>query len=216
MKHLRIALCGPNVETNEWLREQIGLLISPFNDSPQFMQHPLSALINRTKKVDWTKNIDEMNLYSNVWRALDQIRYEEEEVLISSSCGIDCVSLQAAWLAEQAMILEQKTKLLGVDGQQLVTHDHIKFNKSGAILQSILNQAEEEAMEFWDFIYAIIPASSSLIQHTSNDILAQYEDFLSSVPAFADVIRLPDNRTSALDALQQEVEKWKTQIGSSS
>lgn len=215
MNSLRIAICGPNIETNEWLQNQIVELISPFNDSPKLLNHPIASVIQRTNKQDWIEELDEMNLYSNVWRALDQIRYKDEAIVVSPSCGIDNVALQAAWLAEQAVRIEQKSKLLGSDGNAIVSHDHVLFNKTGAILQTILNQAEQEAVEYWDFIYAVLPVSSALVQYT-NDVLAQYEDFLTTVPAFAKVIRLPDNRTSALDALQQEVERWKTHSGSSS
>lgn len=216
MKSLRIALCGPNLEANERLKDKIGSLISPFQDSISYISHPLASLIEKTRSEEWKEKIDEMNLYSNVLRAIEQIRLEDEDVVISSSCGIDCVALQAAWLADQAVRIDQKTKLLGADGQILLSKDHVMFNKTGSILQAILNQAEEEAVEYWDFIYAPIASASLLTQHTQNDVLAQYEDFLSTVPAFSKVMRLPPNFTAALDFLEKEVDKWKTHIGLSS
>lgn len=215
MNSLRIAICGPDMQMNEWAKEQVGFLIHSFNDSISYINNPLAAIMEKTRKQDWSEQIDEMNLYTNVWRAIEQLRYEDEDILIASSCGIDCVALQAAWLAEQAVLLEQKSSLLGADGKAVLSREHVLFNKSGAILQTILNQAEQEAVEYWDFIYAVIPPASALLQHT-NDVLAQYEDFLDSVPAFSKVIKLPNNKTAALDALQQEVTKWKTHIDLSS
>lgn len=204
---LRIAVCGPDIEKNEAVIENIRSLILPFTNSINVLKHSLKSLVDYSEKNEW--QIDEMNLYSNVLRALDQVRNESFPVLLSPSCGIDNICSQAAWLAEQAARIEQRSKLLGADGNQIMTKEHVIFNRSGAILQTILNQTEYETIEFWHYVYAIVPNSSTLIQHT-NDVLAQYEDFLTTVPAFAKVIRLPED--NSLDALREEVTKWQTYL----
>lgn len=211
MSKLRIAVCGPNQEDNEWLTNKIVDLISPFSKSFRLLENPLSELVREIQQVKWTSQIDETNLYSNVWRVLQQIKFDDSDVLISPNCGIDCVASQAAWLAQQAVALEQKGNLLGSDGKQIITIDHIMFNKSGATLQTILSQAEQEAVEFWNYIYAFLPSTSKLVQHT-NDILAQYEDFLESAPAFAKVIRI--EKETASEFLKQEVDKWQKHLDS--
>lgn len=208
---LRIAVCGPDIEKNEKVVEEIESILASFKQSIVQIKHSFKLLIDKTFKNEWP--IDELNLYSNVLRVLEQIKHEDADILVSSSSGIDNVCSQAAWLAEQAQRIEQGPKILGSDGNPVATREHIMFNKSGAILQTILNQAEQETIEFWDFVYAVVPNSSTLIQHT-NDVLAQYEDFLTAVPAFAEVIRIPDDEVLASNALQQEVEKWTIQIGS--
>lgn len=211
---LRIAFCGPYIETNQWLAEEVKKLIADFAE-PVVMRHPIEGLLEFTRSKEWAKDIDWLTLNTNVWRALEEIRYEGEEFLISPSCGIDNVATSAAWLAEQAKAMEMKGMLLGADGKQIIRQDHVIFNRTGSILQVLLNSAEEEAITYWDFIYAVLPVPS-IPSPINDELLTQYHDFITSVPAFDKVEQLSANKTSALDALQQEVEKWKNHHNSSS
>lgn len=203
---LRIAFCGPNTKLNRVLTNETEKLLSQFE--PVVMRHPIEELLQFTRDEEWTNEIDWLTLNTNVWRQMTQIRLQNESVLISPSCGIDNVASSATWLAEQAKIIEKSSMLLASDGKQMVKKEHILFNRTGSILQVILNQAEQEAIEYWDFMYAVLPTVSKL--ETFNDeMLTQYQDFISSVPAFDKVELLPDNETAAVDVLQAEVDKWK-------
>lgn len=211
---LRIAFCGPNIKLNQRLSRETNDMISSFTE-PRLLNHPLEELLEFTRSKDWALDLDWLTLYINVWRALTQIKLQEEDCIISPTCGIDNVATSAAWLSEQAKIIKRKTTLLDAQGNEMVTQDHAVLNRTGSILQVILNQAEQESIEYWDFIYAVLPVSSTL-SNTNDELLTQYQDFITTVPAFDRVQRLPDNESSALDFLQQEVEKWKNVHSSSS
>lgn len=203
---IRISFCGPNTKLNRILVNETQKLLSEFE--PVVMRHPIEELLEFTRDEEWTNEIDWLTLNTNVWRQMAQIRYQNETVLISPSCGIDNVASTATWLAEQARLIEKSGSLLRSDGKQMIRKEHILFNRTGSILQVILNQAEQEAVEYWDFMYAVLPTVSKL--ETFNDeMLTQYQDFLSSVPAFDKVELLPDNEASAIDVLRTEVDKWK-------
>lgn len=205
---LRIAFCGPHLDLNRDLAEEAKNLVASFAD-PFVMRHPLEEIIEFTRDQEWAKDIDWLALNTNVWRSLVQIKYQNSDCVISPSCGIDNVAMSAAWLAKQAKIIQMKGTLLGADGQPMTTHDHVVLNRTGSILQSILNQAEEEAVEYWDFIYAVYPLTSSS-NSIDAELLEQYQDFIQNVPAFDKVEGLPVNKTAALDFLQKEVEKWQS------
>lgn len=204
---LRIAFCGPNIKLNQKLTNEARNLVSSFVE-PHIMRHPLEEVLEFTRDQDWVLDIDWLTLNTNVWRALTQIKLQEEDCVISPTCGVDSVATSAAWLAEQAKILQRKSSLLDAEGREIVTHDHAALNRTGSIVQVLLNQAEQESVEYWDFIYAILPVSSTL-SNMNDELLTQYQDFITNVPAFDRIERLPDNESSALDFLQQEVEKWK-------
>lgn len=204
---LRIAFCGPNLDINQWLCDETRKLVSSFVE-PDVMRHPLSEVLEFTRNQEWTLDPDWLTLNTNVWRALVQIQKQDHDCLISPTCGIDNVALSATWLAKQAKMIQMKGTLLGADGNPMATHDHVVLNRTGSILQAILNQAEEEAIEYWDFIYSVLPPSSAETS-VDDELLEQYQDFIENVPAFDKIQNLPVNKLSALDFLQKEVDKWK-------
>lgn len=209
---LRIAFCGPNLEANRGLADKTRELISNFTDA-HIIRHPIEGLLEFTRSKEWAEDLDWVNLYSNVWRSLEEIRYQDEDCIISTSCGIDNVATAAAWLAEQAKQMEMKNMLLGADGKQIIGRDHAVFNRTGSILQVVLNQAEEEAITYWDFIYAVLPVPIAPTP-VNDELLTQYQDFIENVPAFDNVQQLSPNRISAVDFLEKEVEKWKNHFAS--
>src|SRR4051812_27324350 len=175
------------------------------------INNPVAEVIEFTGKKDWENaDIDWMNVWATGLRQMALLQRADTPIVISPSCGIDQLAVQAAWLGDQ---MQANAQALEVVSQEMMLEREAVFNRSGSCLQVILNSAEEEVHDCWDFIYALLPVASG-ISVAPDAVLTQYADFLLSVPAFRDVQRLPDNETSALDVLAGEVEKWKTHLDS--
>lgn len=203
MKKLRIAFCGPNPTINHelvrFLRNDLLL-----DRNPTVLDNNLRQFLSDDNPdfLEW------INLWSSTFRSLNRMKLNEELSVVSASCGIDEVVGQAAVLAEQ-MMYSQTLALPSSMGNL----DASGINKTGSILQVLLNQAEQEVADWWTFVYAVIPVSSKL-SIAPSEIITQYDDFLSSVPVFSDVKRIPDNLTSAQDFLKKEAEEWKAYLNS--
>jgi len=212
---LRIAFCGPNVPLNESLAIHSRDLI--YREDLEFIPigNPLHQVGQITRREDYMgSDLDWLNLWSSSMRRMTLENYRDQDVLISSSGGLDQVALQAAWLSEQ--MTQHQTGLVGPDGKPIQTVEQIMAtNRSGAVLQVVINSAEYEVMEIFDFSYCVIPAG--IATDTPGEILAilaQYDDFLTDIPAFTNIVRLPDNEEAAKDALRNEAEKWRKKLES--
>lgn len=166
---------------------------------------------DRTAKTDWDgPDIDWINLLSVSERMIRMIGERDKDIVLSASCGIDQLSIHGTWVAHQLQQIQQlalPTDVIGEREQYLI--------RSGGILQALLNIAEYEVTEYWDFVYAILPVTVG-ISITPDSTLGKYNEFLSVVPAFRKVIRLPDNEVSAIDVLDGEYNKWIQKLNSSS
>lgn len=213
---LRIAFCGPNIEVCDRLsREAKDFIYSDVIELEE-LGNPMKEVLERAKKERFnTNDLDWLNMWATAVRRMDIEGAREVQAVISSSCGIDQVALQATWLTEQMNFIQNQLVITDATGQGQMSEADAMVNRSGAIVQVLLNSAEEETVEFWDFVYAVMPAASKLSK-TPSEIVFQYSDFLGSVPAFSGVTRLPDNFEAAVDALKNEVPKWKAKLLASS
>lgn len=180
--------------------------------------NPLAQLAQITGREEWEgTDLDWMNLWASTLRRMTIESLRQQDVIISASWGIDQVAHQAAFLSDQ-VIRQQIGGLVGPDGKPIVAPEQtMATNRTGGVLQVLVNSAEFEAVEVFDFTYSVIPvALTPDTNETQAAVLAQYDDFLATVPAFQNVVRLPDNEEAALDALRIESEKWKQVLSSSS
>lgn len=212
-KKLRIAFCGPNVRLNQELVDFVkNDLLFGFQLDPVIIQNPVAEILDFLKmKQDELSStmeyMDWVNLWSVNWRNLKEVRHRKEACVLSPSCGIDQLAVQAAWFADQTLM----TKTLSLPNSY-ADMDVAGLNKTGSVLQVILNQTEQEVADWWTHVYAVLPVSSKL-SITPSEVITQYDDFLTSAPAFDAVQRIPDNPTSAKDFLREEVDEWKSHLG---
>lgn len=214
---LRIAFCGPNLQLNEALSHVVKDLV--YEENLEFIDlvHPMLRVTELTKRDPgyWADhNIDWMNMWSESIRRMDMEGAREIDVVLSASCGIEQVCLQATWMGEQVEAQKRQSSLLGPSGENILGDAGVWINRSGSVLQALLNSSEEEVHEYWDFVYAVLPAEAE-IDDKMLPLLMQYRDFLASVPSYQVVIRLPENQDAATDALKIEAEKWKAKLASS-
>lgn len=213
---LRIAFCGPNGTLNESLSEVVrDMLYDPDKEVVE-LTHPVMRLteITQWEPEHWAgHNLDWMNLWASSLRRMELEAAREVDVVLSSSCGVDQVCLQAAWLGEQSQAQATAPSLLGPDGSAIIGQDGVWINRSQAVFQAMLNSSEEELYEWWDFVYAVLPLEAEL-DAPLLPLLIQYRNFLSGIPIYQDIIMLPEHQDAATDALRNEVDKWK--IASSS
>ena len=211
---LRIAFSGPNLPLNESLSRVVRDLM--YSEDLDFYEvsHPMMKVVESTgwdqEKFDG-HNIDWMNLWSVSIMRMNLERIREIDVVTSPSCGVDNVCLQATWLAEQVDRAQVGLSLVDPMGNPIASGETVWINRSGAILQTILNSTEEEFISFWDFVYAVLPVEVELSTATA-PLLIQYRDFITTIPAFQGIIHLPDNLDAATDALKNEVGKWKEKL----
>jgi hypothetical protein len=205
---LRIAFCGPNPMLNDNLVRHVNDLLS--NDVveaqqlPNVFQETMERLhIDNLQEID----LDWVNLWISVQRRMDEHKYRDTDLVLSATCGLDQLIIQATYLQDQVERASSGLVIADATGQES-SLDASLVNRTGSILQVLLNQTEEEVVEYWDFVYAVVPAALG-VSLTPDALLVQYEDFLTTVPAFASVEKLPDNEDAAKDALDQEVTKWK-------
>lgn len=212
----RIAFCGPNMSLNESLTQKTVDFLYEEGVDIVTLPNPVQHCMDLTGRERFeSHDIDWMNLWGASMRRMMIEGSKEAKVLLSASCGIDEVCMQATWLGEQIEAQNGAMTLVDAKGTPLVGNDGVMVNRSGAVLQSILNSTEEEVSIWWDFIYAVLPVTMEA-SSTPDIILTQYRDFLASVPVLQDVVRLPDNEEAAVDALKNEVERWKEKQDSSS
>lgn len=215
MSKLAIAICGPNMELNESLTGVIHDLLYSDTLEQSIMRHPMERIAAETGREEFDgHDIDWMNLWSSSCRRVELEGLKDKDVIISSSCGIDQLCYQAAWLGDQMEREKVGLSLVDASGNPIDSGNSIWINRSGSVLQVLLNSTEEEVFDYWDFIYAVLPVEVEL-SAAQAPLLVQYQDFLGSVPVFEDVIRLPDNLDAASDALKNEVEKWQTTLHAS-
>lgn len=198
MSPLRIAFCGPNRALNYELVQFVRYELRDIK--PVILEHPAHEIAD-INDPDWS------NLWRSSLRNMAEAKNRQVPLVLSASCGIDEVVEQAVLLAEAAI---KKQSIALPDSYSQV--DVAGLNKIGSILQVILNQTEQEVVDWWTNVYAVLPTASKL-SVAQDEVLTQYDDFLTSVPAFQDVQRLPDEPTSAKDLLKEEVENWKTYLG---
>lgn len=217
MANLRIAFCGPNIAINENLAQQTYDLLHEDGDGLEIIPigNPLLQLRQITRKTEWDKvEIDNMNLWAAVLRRMSLESVRDRAVLVTASCGIDQVAIQATWLAEQ--VEHQSSGIIGPNGKPIVSTDALmQQNRSGGVLQAIMNSTEQEVVEVYDFTYAMLPAIAPEADPNFASLLIQYNDFLTTVPAFKDsVTRLPNTEEAAKAVLQSEAEKWRKVLSS--
>jgi hypothetical protein len=185
-----------------------------YNEDLSFaeIEHPMVKVMEMTGREKFEKNdLDWMNMWSISIKRMMIEGAQESDVVVSSSCGVDNVCLQAAWLAEQVDRSQGSMSLVDAEGNPLLGEEGIMINRSGSVLQAIMNSAEEEVFEMWDFVYAVVPVEVELSAIPA-PIMAQYQDFLGKVPVFKDIMHLPDNPYAAADALREESVKWKKEL----
>jgi len=213
---LRIAFCGPNHELNNNLVRHVKDLIGNEVVDVRVMPNPYQEAMEITKRENFVNiDMDWINLWIASFRRMVELGLEDEDLVISATCGIDQLVVQAAYL--QGKVEENNNGIVIADatGQNITGQEMALINRAGAVVQVILNQTEEEILEYWDYVYAVLPVALGVAK-IPDAILMQYEDFLTDAPAFAGVQRLPDNEEAAMDALQQEVGKWKEKLRASS
>lgn len=198
MAKLRIAFCGPNYEGKEKL----------VNFARHLLNREFSVVLEPSHVIGSLDSGDWAELHAVNWRILEELNLSNQEIVFSPSCGIDQVVNQAVRLAKlatkaTAIALPESYRDVDVSG----------INKTGSVLQVILNQTEQEVVDWWTHVYAVLPATS-VLSVTQDDVLTQYDDFLKSVPAFSSVTRIPDDLTSAQDFLKKEAEVWMQHLDS--
>lgn len=214
MSKLAIAFCGPNIALNESLAIYSKDLI--YRESIDFIPvgNPLSQLGQITRRDEWSgADLDWMNLWACSLRRMTLESVRDQDVLISASHSLDQVAYQAMWLQNQ--MTRQASGLIGADGKPIMDPAQVMAaNRSGASLQIIMNSAEQEAAELFDYTYAILPVTLTEEMSPEEAVLvAHYDDFITSVPAFqSSITRLPDNEDAAKDALSNEAAKWQKLI----
>jgi len=207
---LKITFCGPNFELNDRLAHEVKELVYGSSMDIVVMQNAVRDVVEITKRPEFTgDDLDWINLWAACLRRMQLEGLGDTQVVVSTSCGVDQVALQAAWLAEQMGHRQNELVVADATGQNIYAEGQAMMNRSGAVLQVLLNSAEEEAVECWDFIYAVMPV---IPPPNPNDAVAQYFDFLNTVPAFGGIVKLPDNEEAAKDALKNEVVKWKAKL----
>jgi len=210
---LRITFLGPNTELNDKLVAHVKDLIGNEVVETTVLPNTIRDVIEVTKKDDWSGyDIDWLNLWAASYRGILQQGARDNDLVVSSSCSIDQVVMQASWLADQESHLENSILIANMAGE-VNSPDDAMVHRCGSVLQVLLNQAEEDAAEYWDFMYAVLPVDIE-VSSASNLVLTQYNEFLKMVPVFASIPRLPDNEMSAMDALTEEVELWKAKLKS--
>ena len=208
MSKLRIAFCGPNVELNDKLMRHAKDLIENEVVEINVLPNPFPEVME-TMRMDSLKDIDVdwITLLVNTYRRMLEIGAREDDLVFSASCGIDQLVVQATYLQDRMERSSSGLLIADATGQEAAPAEMAMINRTGAVLQVLLNQTEEEVAEYWDFVYAVLPVVIG-VNKTPEAILMQYEDFLTSVPAFTGIGRLPDNETSAMDLLEKETAKW--------
>lgn len=212
---LKVAFCGPNMELNESLAKVVKDLT--YQESLEYVElaNPMRTIADITKRETFFEGheIDWMNLWSTSLRRMEIEGARNADVVTSASCGVDNVCMQAAWLGEQVEKAKTGLSLVDSKGEPMVGESGVWINRSGAVLQAIMNSAEEEVFEHWDFVYAVMPVAMEMSK-IQEVLLYQYADFLKTVPAFQSITHLPDNLEAATDALKNEVDEWKSQLTS--
>lgn len=213
---LRIAFCGPNLELNRKLALAVKDLIYEENLDFEEVPNPLEHVARTTGRDRFEgHDMDWANLWGTSIRRM-MLENTTADVVISATCGIDQLAYEAAWLAQQMAESQSALALVDAKGQPIAGEQAVWINRSGAVVQVILNSTEEEVFEYWDFVYSVLPVVSA--SSPSIDALVfQYKDFLDTAPAFQQRVKgLPDNEEAAMDALRAEVATWRQKIASSS
>lgn len=213
---LRVAFCGPNMELCDGLAYEAKELIYGESMDVVLLPNPLREVLDLTHRTKFEgHDLDWMNLWTTSFRRVMMEGSSGSQVVVSGSCGLDQLAIQATWLGEQMNAYQSGLVIADATGQVHQPGEvEAMVNRSGAVVQVLLNSSEEEVVGYWDFVYAVMPASSGL-SGAPNEVISQYSDFLASVPAFAGIVRLPDNKEAAVDALTNEVAKWKVKLNSS-
>lgn len=196
---MKIAFCGYNTSLCHKLAKFVAHDVLNNYDAVflQDSRPEISELVDASSPA----NMDWRTLWSAVQNRFYQLNFKDSDLVVSPTCGIDLMAAQAVWLKT---LVEQSQGLSIVNAQgEAIPQNIAMINRTGSVLQVIVNQTEDE-MEYWDKVYAVIPAIETVGSNLQNDVIAQYKDFLDSGPAFKDVIRLPDNESSAMDILRQE------------
>lgn len=213
---LRITFCGTNFQLCDRLaRETREMLYGAASDVIE-LTSPIKEVMDRTRRERFDRHeLDWFNMWAMAIHRMDMDQARESEVVISSSCGIDQLALQATWLTEQMEAEQTNLVITDATGQVGFSENQAYVNRSGSVVQVLLNSAEEELAEYWDFAYSVMPVAAKM-STTPSAVVFQYSDFLSEVPAFSGVKSLPDNFDAAVDALKNEVPLWKAKLVASS
>lgn len=176
---MRIAFSGPTEQTE---LAQFALSLQP----GLLLDHPSIILASSS---DW----------QNLWRAvhrytglLEHIGLDDKAPIVSPTCGLDDVALQAMWFADLRTKLETGLQVVGDNSGAILLH------RTGSILQVLLSQFEEE-LDSWDKVYYRSQAEDE------PDLVSQYEDFLGEIPTLSRVIRLPRDLSLAKEQLQEDL-----------
>ena len=209
---LKIGFCGPNPELNDRLARHVKDLIGNEVVDVIMLPNPYQEVMEIVRNENFQNiDIDWVNLWIATYRRMVEVGAREGDLVLSTTCGLDQVVIQAAYLQSQVERGSHELLIADATGQTRTSAEMALLNRSGSVLQVLLNQAEEEMAEYWDFVYAVLPVALG-VASTPDAILVQYEDFLTSVPVFSMIDRLPDNEEAAQDALSQEATKWKEKL----
>lgn len=205
---LRIAFAGPNADLCDNLAEKASSLL--YNDSLDtvILGNPIRDIIEMVGRDDWdVSELDFLNMWSLCKRQIDAEVHTKADIVISPSCGLDQLAIQAAHFGG----LKTASSSLILPSQEAQSARDAIIQRAGWVLQVIMNFTEHEMATYYDFVYAVLPVSAE-VSIAPDSVLTQYQDFLKAVPIFRVVDRLPDNEDAAMDALGQEVPKWQEKM----
>jgi len=204
---MRIALCGPRGPEKEELFDHLRTLRKFYivDDPKRYLSKlDASSMISFEEGgQDW------LNLWTAITRRIEVIRASQvigmeavtEADILTDTWALDDLMLQSTWLSYQMEMIQNTPQLVDPSGNLLMAQKQALANRSGAIVQTLLNQAEEEIMDVYDYVYMKLPFKM-------DPLVEQYVDFTKSVPAFQRVIEIPQLMNEAKDFLTKESKKW--------